>query len=361
MNRATSIYLDLVRFSAAMIVLIGHLSGTRFTGGLFWRVGAFMDDAVMVFFVLSGFVIAYVVHHKEGGLEQYAVARAARIYSVALPALVITFALDAMGRQIAPDLYSPSWGYHADHLAGQFLAGVLFVNQLWYASIDTGSMLPYWSLGFEVWYYLFFAIFFFSRSRWKVLIFLAACTLAGPRIVAFFPVWILGYLTYMGAARYQPGRVTGLVVMAASLAGYAVYYFILKGWLIAHAVVFDDAGLSNFVPRYVVGVLFALHLTGFVWTEDTFAAPLTRWKAPIRWLAGGTFTIYLFHLPVAQFLTTIVPWPPADWRTRVIILGVTICSMFVIAQFTERKKETWSRWISGAARGIRQRLRPAAS
>ena len=42
MNRATSLYLDLARFIAALVVFLGHVSGQRLTGGLFWQFGPYM-------------------------------------------------------------------------------------------------------------------------------------------------------------------------------------------------------------------------------------------------------------------------------------------------------------------------------
>lgn len=95
MNKPTSIYLDLVRFTAAVTVFFGHVSGSRLTGGLFWQMGPYGPEAVDVFFVLSGFVIAYVYDTREHSLTDYAVSRFARIYSVAIPALIVTFILDA--------------------------------------------------------------------------------------------------------------------------------------------------------------------------------------------------------------------------------------------------------------------------
>jgi peptidoglycan/LPS O-acetylase OafA/YrhL len=353
MNRGTSIYLDLIRFSAAMVVLIGHLSGTRFTGGLFWRFGAFMDDAVMVFFVLSGFVIGYVVHHKEKDLTTYVIARTARIYSVAIPALGLTLVLDALGRTIAPQLYVPGWGYHANNLFGHFLACLFFVNQLWYVQIAPGSMLPYWSLGFEVWYYLFFAIFFFASSYRRTLLLIGACLIAGPRIVVFFPIWLLGYLTYLYSVRHTPSRYVGILLLFVSALGYGLYFFVLKDWLARNTFVPDALGFENLVPRYIVGLLFATHILGFAWTAELFLVLLTPFKALIRWLGGATFTIYLFHLPVAQFLTTLVPWSPSDFRTRIIVLGGTIVLMFVIAIFTERQKAVWTGWITHAYKAMR--------
>ena len=60
MQRTTSVYLDLLRFLAAAVVFAGHAYPQRLTGGVpaLWRFWSFGNDAVMVFFVLSGFVIA---------------------------------------------------------------------------------------------------------------------------------------------------------------------------------------------------------------------------------------------------------------------------------------------------------------
>ena len=113
MNRATSLYLDLARFIAALVVFGGHVSGQRLTGGLFWQFGLYMSHAVTVFFVLSGFVIRFATDQRETTAHAYGISRAARIYSVALPALAATFILDSIGHHIHPDYYSARWGYES--------------------------------------------------------------------------------------------------------------------------------------------------------------------------------------------------------------------------------------------------------
>ena len=152
MNRGTSLYLDLVRFGAALVVFLGHLSSPAFTGGFLAPLAAWLSAAVMVFFVLSGFVIAHVTDDCEVSAGDYAVARLARIYSVALPALVATALLDAAGRAIDPVHYLLDPGYQPRNLLLQFSAAALFLNQLWYLDMPVGTMAPYWSLGYEVCY-----------------------------------------------------------------------------------------------------------------------------------------------------------------------------------------------------------------
>ena len=104
MNRETSIYLDLIRFTAAVFVFLTHASREQSSGGFLWQL-QFGREAVDVFFVLSGFVIAHVVETRERSALAYAVARAARLYSVALPALALTFLLDRIGQPLRPENY----------------------------------------------------------------------------------------------------------------------------------------------------------------------------------------------------------------------------------------------------------------
>ena len=89
---------------------IVHANYDRFTGGLpvVWRISHLGNDAVMVFFVLSGFVIAYVANSKEKTIESYFISRFARLYSVVLPALILTIIFDYFGSRIAYELYD-SW------------------------------------------------------------------------------------------------------------------------------------------------------------------------------------------------------------------------------------------------------------
>jgi peptidoglycan/LPS O-acetylase OafA/YrhL len=108
LTRQTSVYLDLIRFTAALIVFLGRTSGQRMTGGLPWPIAPSMNEPVTIFFVLSGYVIAYVCDRKERSSSTFIVSRAARIYSVALPARILTFSLDSTGRSISPHLYNAS-------------------------------------------------------------------------------------------------------------------------------------------------------------------------------------------------------------------------------------------------------------
>ena len=181
MRPTMSVYLDLFRFTAAAIVFFGHAYPQRLTGGLpaMWRFGTLGNDAVMAFFVLSGFVIAYVADQKERTLASYSISRFARLYSVAVPALALTVVADAAGSRLSPALYDASW-FATDNPLWRVAANLLFVNELWFTSVRPFSNVPFWSLGYEFWYYLFFCVAMFSAG-WPRAVALAALALVmGP-------------------------------------------------------------------------------------------------------------------------------------------------------------------------------------
>ncbi|MFL5255352.1 MAG: acyltransferase family protein [Rhodopila sp.] len=93
---AVSTYLNLMRLVAAALVFVSHASFRQVSDKLLWQIGDFGQQAVTVFFVLSGFVIAYVTHQRETDAGTYALHRAARIYSVAIPTLLLTLMLDSV-------------------------------------------------------------------------------------------------------------------------------------------------------------------------------------------------------------------------------------------------------------------------
>ena len=114
MTNALSLYLDALRFGAALAFFLSHYSTGRISGGLFWQFDG-GRTAVLVFFVLSGFVIAWVSETRERTLEEYGLSRVARLYSVIIPAFVLTAALDRIGKAIDPRLYGPEWGHSTAH------------------------------------------------------------------------------------------------------------------------------------------------------------------------------------------------------------------------------------------------------
>ena len=308
MNRQTSICLDLIRFLAALVVFTGHTSGQRMTGGFLWPVAPFMSEAVTVFFVLSGYVIGYVTDKKEFTATVFSTARAARVYSVAIPALLLTFALDAIGRLINPAAYSASWGYNSENPVWQLIANSLFINELWFSNVTPGSNLPFWSLGYEVWYYVMFGLYVFLSGWRRIVAISLTLAFVGPPIAAMFPLWLAGVGCYRLSRTLRIKPRAGGLLCAACLAGWVGY----EAWASRNGRL---VGLAPSLLRqpelaqdYVIAIFFVGCLLGFNAVAETFTFP-QRAANLIRWVAGATFSLYLFHLPIAQFLSALSPWP----------------------------------------------------
>lgn len=352
MNRETSIYLDIVRFLAAMTVFLGHVSGQRLTGGFLWQIGGYMQEAVTVFFVLSGFVIAYVTKERETTGHNYAVNRLSRIYSVALPILLLTFTLDALGRAVNPAVYNETWGYHADGALLQFFSGLVFINETWFSRVPVGSDLPYWSIGFEVWYYVLFGIILFARHRllWAALV----IAVTGPSIISLFPVWLLGVLTYHLLGRLRLSCVSGLAVWVCSLAGLVGYEI----WAARHGRPYgyppEWLRRPELVQDYLIGCLFAANVLGFAAAAPLFSAVLARIAPIVRWCAGLTFTLYLAHLPIAQALMAFSPWPLDSWPNRILVIGGTLAGVVALGTMIERRKSFWRQLFTFLLAGPRK-------
>ena len=352
---AISLYLDAIRVIAALAVLFGHLSGLRLTGGLFWQAAVLMEQAVTVFFVLSGFVIAYVTDTRRPTALTYAIERAARIYSVALPAILVTLVLDTIGRTIRPASYGPEWGYIADHRLFQVLSGLVFANELPFTRTPVLSDLPYWSLGYEVWYYVIFAVWIYSRPTWRLASVAVILAGVGWAVAAMFPMWLLGVALWRFTARRTVRPLVGALLWVASSAAWAAFNQLAagRGWL--DTAIGQWLGHPTIVEDYLVAILFGLNVFGFIGISCYTAPFLNRFASLIRWASGASFSIYLMHLPLAVFLSSLVIWPPNSWQTRVIIFGGTLVGVFCFAEFTERRKNDWRRalrWLIG--RFIRQ-------
>src|SRR4029079_6548 len=147
MNRATSVYLDLLRFMAALMVFLSHLGGN--IGGHFLpSLAPFGAPAVVVFFVLSGYVIAFVTANREATARDYTIARCTRLYSVVVPTVALTGLLDWIGSGVSPALYRKF-----ELLTGSGIwdlpACLLFLNASGQHIVWPGSNEAYWSLGYE--------------------------------------------------------------------------------------------------------------------------------------------------------------------------------------------------------------------
>jgi peptidoglycan/LPS O-acetylase OafA/YrhL len=85
MTPGLSLYLDLLRVMAAVQVVVYHLGKIDAAGVGQGLLNAWGHEAVVIFFVLSGFVISHAANTSDRTFARYASSRISRLYSVVLP------------------------------------------------------------------------------------------------------------------------------------------------------------------------------------------------------------------------------------------------------------------------------------
>jgi peptidoglycan/LPS O-acetylase OafA/YrhL len=340
-----SLYLDAVRFCAALLVVCAHLVQHQLVSA---PVRAVLPDwgreAVMLFFVLSGFVIAYTTEQKRGSLAEYCVARCARIYSVALPVLLAAFAAAAcavaLGAAGPDNLYEVrrAWLYIPLHL--------LFTGELWTMS-ETPPWLPqYWSLGYEVWYYVLFGCAFYLRGWLRYVLTGAVFLLLGPKLWLLAPVWLSGVALYHGLKRFSMSRTMARLGWVLSVALLIAFHAsgaeeawrpVVRHWWSLAAV--RPGSAERFLSDYVVCVLV---LANFVCARHAAFGALARVGGAIRTLSAYTFTLYLLHELVISLWRTFHGHnadKPADVATLLLLIAA---GTWFAGLLTEQRKH-WFR------------------
>lgn len=129
MTRGFFLWLDVLRAAATILVVFSHFAYPRFTHGTFqWmRDYNLGSDAVILFFVVSGLVIAFAAG-RDGNGGTYSFNRLTRLWSVLLPALLLTLVFDTAGARIDPSAY-PSGFYQPQGAIDTLLRGLTFSNE----------------------------------------------------------------------------------------------------------------------------------------------------------------------------------------------------------------------------------------
>lgn len=288
-----------LRFLAAAMVVLFHFSniGNPVLRN-FVHHGAF---GVTVFFVLSGFILAYSYASKPGEMrgsaKNFWAARVARLYPTYLLgiAMMVPVVLQRQG----------------DAVSVQFSSGVLslILVQAWFHSfgLDWGMWNPPgWSLSAEAFFYLLFPFVCVTLSRlskgWLMLVGAAFCGLAvfGVFMQPVFPLgagdyWgfvpltrlpefllgVMAGLIWKGRKTSSFDRVAPCMTIASALALVAIMCLrINERWYFSGA----------FAP------LVALFICALACGQGAVAR-LLSWR-PLVFLGGASYSLYIFHWPM---------------------------------------------------------------
>ena len=343
MTRGLSIWLDALRVWATIIVVMSHVAYPRFTRGdyIFIRELNLGSDSVIVFFVISGMVIAYAAG-RDQTLSTYAFNRLTRLLSVLLPALLLTFILDQIGRSIGPEAYT---SFYNPVSLGELLMRGLTMSNEWgsFDRLRLGSNGPLWSLSYEAAYYVIFAAAFFLTGARRVAVVCLIALIVGPRVLLLMPAWLMGVWLWNWVASDGPDRLS--LRMARVLAWGAPAAYVVCLWtgvpevLAAQTSAFFEPQnhrivlvfSDEFLWNGAIGVMTAVHIMGMARLLNTYQPRAPR----IRWWAGASFSIYVTHYPALHLIDAMFP-AETFARDGLLLVGSVFVGL-VFAHIFERR------------------------
>ena len=104
---------------------------------------------------------------------------------------------------------------------------------------NPGSNGPWWSLGYEAWYYAIFALMFFTNGRKRWLFAGAAMLVAGPKIWLLMPSWLMGVWVWRQIKLGEPANFSRAVALALTLVPLCIYVLAHQALLHLHLLSLD--------------------------------------------------------------------------------------------------------------------------
>lgn len=314
-------WLDLLRFIAAFMVLFSHSRNDFFLSWnelpadqhnvfsfIFYTLGRLGHEAVVVFFVLSGFLVGgrglERVGNKSFDVKSYAIDRFSRIY----PPL-----LTAMGLYYVTCLVIPteSWNWST-------AIGNLFNLQGICCEPLVG---PFWSLSLEVWFYVILAFIGIlaatKNSSIKVIgitLITASCSLFVLGFdMHYLLIWFMGAVAYL----YRPQKKLNFVLIG-SIIGIILFIGLWQVSVDSNSINFPlklqhtrfiEIGLSLMMCLFVQQVILFEpkgNISMFI-------------ESKIGKLACFSYTLYLSHRIILMWIFFFYPYKHQGTMTLIDI------------------------------------------
>jgi peptidoglycan/LPS O-acetylase OafA/YrhL len=283
---------------------------------------AFGLYGVALFFVISGYCIAFSVNSSSNGWDFYS-KRLGRL----LPAMIVCGFVTVLIKHLFPYLTTP------DHLASWLGAAKSVFSLVTLNAFDLNWDYPdgaYWSLAIEFQFYALCAILMLMGLRRYLL--LAVCTwsafrlaISDPHIIYsnnFFPFFIAG----MSIASYQSGQ-KGAALIGLSVAAIIDFAHLF----LRYPEPSMPSGLERSEALWISSAL--------VFLAATYQSP--KWLKPVAFVGLISYPMYLLHQDLGNMLLTWLQIPASGAEAIVMRLvavpGLVILAAAMVFYLVERR------------------------
>ena len=286
--------------------------------------------SVLVFFVLSGYVISYstMKKGKSYGLSNYIIDRFSRIYIVLVPTFLFTYLL-----AIAYYTWFKSYPYdinvkrlitcllmQQDNLVLQKIQYML-PNLSEYKFMGYfGDNGPLWSLSIEWWHYMFFGVFFYINFHYIKLThyFLFVCSLP----------FVIGYCFFPG----QAGNGLSFIWFSGVLINFLLQQKInfKKAHLLS--IIFLLLTISSFMLDSSLKILFFIifflcSLVHFNSLADS--NNYNRFFLLAKWPSNYSYSLYIIHYPILLLIHRLTLTPVLSFILVVVISNLMALILYL--------------------------------
>lgn len=330
--------LNLLRGVAALLVVFSHSRSYLFEAyGLIptgWQQillapTAFAEEAVAVFFVLSGYLVGgQVLRQVRGGQFSwriYLAKRLSRMWVVLLPALLLTLLMDSISRAHVGGKFGLIQSPGAlDPLSATCNAAFLQSTRCHaYGSNDA-----LWSLSFEFWFYILFAgvtvaVFSLTKGAGRqfavgAAVALGSLAIFGLPILRLLFAWLVGVAVAQVHATWQTTKIPSWIFSRFATIECLAVAVIGVG---ASAFAIDSYELRFAVVGLAIAPLILVLAAGKRYTRP--------WVQKVGRSGDWSFSIYAYHLPILKLVIAAVA-SIAAFDGVMLVLSVYVLGAAVI-------------------------------
>lgn len=308
---------EFLRGIAAFYVFFHHtlfqfniVEKTSILGKLF----SFGQEAVMLFFLLSGYVIALSLIKKDYSFSEYFKHRFLRIYPILLFVMIISVVLKFLTDSLTFDFYS-------------FIINLLMLQDI--SSLKPGTFAdpflgnsPLWSLSYEWWFYMiFFSHFIFYKKIFNNISFLYysgfVFSLLGllsyfffynqiSLIMMYYYVWLSGAIICIIFANKLPNKKSLIIKVLELYFSIIIIYSLLfvLNQNTSSIGVHPLLELRHYLTSFVF-LIIALLYTKYFYTKLKNNLFYQRLLSIGIKPASISFGVYVIHYPIMIFFLTI--------------------------------------------------------